>query len=105
MTHLYGPFFTRKTSISEKKFLDDTFFTQLVYFRTYPTALLLKILGGRMHEPSLHLKICGGRPPLPPKSPPIRHFLISWQLDLNRTTQQRLWISWRPSFRFWVALC
>jgi len=35
------------------------------YFPTHPTTLLLKILGGRMHGPSPHLKFFGDRPPVP----------------------------------------
>src|SRR6218665_3021760 len=39
------------------------------YFRTHPTTLLLKILGGRMHGPSPHLKLWGGPPPRFPPLP------------------------------------
>src|SRR6218665_1912801 len=35
------------------------------YFPAHPTTLLLKILGGRMHGSSPHLKVLGDRPPVP----------------------------------------
>src|SRR6218665_1538070 len=64
MTHLC-PFLHQK-SLYFKKFLDDTFFYSCSsYFRVHPTTLLLKILGGRMHGPSPHLKFLGDRPPVP----------------------------------------
>src|SRR6218665_2720932 len=48
-----------------KEFLYDTFFLLCSYFRAHPATLLLKILGGRMHGPSPHLKFWGDRPPVP----------------------------------------
>src|SRR6218665_869607 len=41
------------------------------YFRAHPTTLLLKILGGRMHGLSPHLKFWGIVPPVSPRSPPL----------------------------------
>src|SRR6218665_254048 len=35
------------------------------YFRAHPKTLLLKILGGRMHGSSPHLKLWGTVPPVP----------------------------------------
>jgi len=55
---VYDPFFTRKTTISEKNSSITSFFILL-------TTLLLKILGERMHGPSPHLKLWGTVPPLP----------------------------------------
>src|SRR6218665_1748181 len=52
---VYDPFLTRKTTISEK----NSFMTPFLlcsYFHAHPTTLLLKILGGRMHGLSPHLK-------------------------------------------------
>src|SRR6218665_1646677 len=46
---VYDPFLTRKTP-----------FLLCSYFCAHPTTLLLKILGGRMHGPSPHLKFGGG---------------------------------------------
>src|SRR6218665_1024704 len=43
---VYDPFFTRKTTISEKNSLITPFFLLCSYFHVHPTTLLLKILGG-----------------------------------------------------------
>jgi len=51
MWHIYGPFFTGKTSMSHKIPWWHLFLFSS-YFRTHTTTLLLKILGGRMHGPS-----------------------------------------------------
>jgi len=51
MSYNYDTFFMRKTPISENNSL-MTLFLLCSYFRAYPTTLLLKILGGRMHVPS-----------------------------------------------------
>ena len=52
---------------SRQKFLMTfTFFYSVHYFRPHPTTLLHKILGGRMHGPSPHLKTLGGIVPLVP---------------------------------------
>src|SRR6218665_273315 len=53
---VYDPFLTRKPP-----------FLLCSYFSAHPTTLLLKILGGRMHGPSPHLKFMGGTSP--PQSP------------------------------------
>src|SRR6218665_373278 len=45
---VHDPFLTRKTP-----------FFLFSYFRAHPPTLLLKILGGRMHGPSPHLKLWG----------------------------------------------
>src|SRR6218665_3929717 len=58
---VYDPFFTTKTTISKKNSL-TTPFLLCSYFDAYPTTLLLKILGGRMHGPSPHLKFWGTVP-------------------------------------------
>src|SRR6218665_2335392 len=47
------------TLSSQEKYL----FLLFPYFRAHPTTLLLKILGGRMHGPSPHLKLCGKTAP------------------------------------------
>src|SRR6218665_679471 len=44
---------------------ENTFFTLFILSRA-STTLLLKILGGRMHGPSPHLKFLGDRPPQHP---------------------------------------
>src|SRR6218665_1116796 len=41
------------------------------YVRTHPITLLLKILRGRIHGPSPHLKSWRERPLIPPKSMPM----------------------------------
>ena len=47
------------------------------YFRAHPTTLLLKILGGRLHRPSPHLKFFGGPfPHFPLRSPPLVQLTI-----------------------------
>src|SRR6218665_929312 len=59
---VYDPFLTRKTS-----------FLLCSYFR----ALLLKILGGRMHGRTLHLKFWEGpSPQFPLRSPPLVPVII-----------------------------
>jgi len=65
MSYMTDPFFTRKTTISE----NNSFMTPCLlssYFHTHSTTPLLKILGGRMHGPSPHLKFWGHRPPSSP---------------------------------------
>jgi len=62
---IYDAFFTTKSHLSTKKFLDNTYFLLCSSFLAHPTTLLLKILGGPMHGPSLHLKFGGDRPPVP----------------------------------------
>jgi len=61
------PFLHKKNHYFTKEFLDDTLcFLLCSYFRAHPTTLLLKILGGRMHEASPHLKCFWGNvPPVP----------------------------------------
>src|SRR6218665_3923408 len=49
----------------QKKNSFTTPFLLCSYFRAHPTTLLLKILGGRMHGTSPHLKLWGDRPPVP----------------------------------------
>src|SRR6218665_3418113 len=57
---VYDHFLTRKTQ----------FFTLFMLSRTSDnTTSLLKILGGPMRSP--HLKFLEGRPPVPPRSPPL----------------------------------
>ena len=52
--HQKNPYFFRNS------FIDDTFFTLFVaYFSAHPTTLLLKILGGRMHEPVWYENLSG----------------------------------------------
>src|SRR6218665_1712438 len=71
---VYDPFLTRTTTISEKNSFMTLFFKKLCsYFRAHPTTLLPKILGGRMHGPSPHLKFFWNRPPVPPRSPPLTY--------------------------------
>src|SRR6218665_2343785 len=55
--------FYEKISILAAKISDDFFLFS--YFRAHPTTLLLKILGGRMHGPSPHLKLWGTSPSPP----------------------------------------
>jgi len=63
---------------SRQKFLMTfTFFYSVHYFRAHPTTLLLKILGGRMHGPSPHLKLWGDRPPVPPRFRPLLQCSLS----------------------------
>ena len=50
---IYDPFFTTKSPLSKKKFLDDTYCFLFSSFRAHLTTLLLKILGDQ----------CMGRPP------------------------------------------
>ena len=61
---VYDPFFTRKTTISEKNSL-MTPFLLCSYFRAHPTTQLLKIFGGRMHGPSPTSNFGGPSPPGP----------------------------------------
>src|SRR6218665_376129 len=49
----------------------NTFFLLFSYFRAYPTTLLLKILGGRMHGPPPSSNFGGTVPPSPPRFPPL----------------------------------
>jgi len=89
MTHIcHGPFFSKK-SLFQKKFLDDTFFLLSSYFRTHPTTLFLKILGGRMHLPPPTSNFWGK---VPPKSPPMlpnsKHLLFILE-------------KWQPSIKLW----
>ena len=70
--HIYDPFFTRKIPIiSENNSLMTPVFLLCSYFRAHPTTLLLKIMRGRMHGQSPHLKFWEGPSPSPPKSPPM----------------------------------
>src|SRR6218665_3962222 len=63
----------------------NTFFPILAanFFLVIRQTLLLKILGGRMHGPSPHLKLWGDCPPVPPRFPPLRgpppsmHYAVS----------------------------
>src|SRR6218665_1630630 len=48
--YIYGPFLTRKTSVSEKKFLDDTCFTHFVLSHA-SASTASRIIGGRIHGP------------------------------------------------------
>src|SRR6218665_3388438 len=66
---VYYPFLARKTTISEMNSFMTPFFLLCSYFRAHPTTLLLKILGGRMHEPS-PTSNWGAIHPVSPRSPP-----------------------------------
>jgi|SRR6218665_645034 len=55
-----------KITISEKNSLMTPFFTLFVLSRASDNIILLKILGGRMHGPSPHLKFLGGPSPQSP---------------------------------------
>src|SRR6218665_1525234 len=57
---------------SEEKHLFKTLF---ILSRASDNSILLKILGGRMHGPSRHLKF-GGPPPVPLRSPPLRCMVL-----------------------------
>src|SRR6218665_1757940 len=76
----YDPFFTRKTTISEKNSL-TTPFLLCSYFRAHPTTLLLKILRERMHGPSPTSHFCGG--PSPQSSLGLRLWL--WTMEVRQT--------------------
>ena len=58
---VYDPFFTRKTTISEKNSLTTPFFTLFVLSRASDNTTSQNI-GGRMHGPSPHLKFWGTVP-------------------------------------------
>ena len=59
--------FPHKNPLFQKwKFLYDTFFYSAHTFACIPQTLLLKILVGRMHGPSSHLRFWGDRPPSSP---------------------------------------
>src|SRR6218665_2829490 len=62
---VYDPFFTRKPPISENNSLMTPFSTLFVLYTHIRQALLLKILGGRIHGPSPTSNF-GGSPPSPP---------------------------------------
>jgi len=76
------PFFTRKTTISEKNSLITPFFILFVLSRASDNTTSQYLLGGRMHGPSPasnlggtvpRLKFGGYRlPSPPPRSPPLR---------------------------------
>src|SRR6218665_1415260 len=66
-TVVYDPFFTRKSTISEKNSLTPIFLL-CSSFRAHPTTLILKILGGPMHRPSPTSNLWGDRPPPVPLS-------------------------------------
>src|SRR6218665_1262750 len=63
---IHDPFFTRKNTISKKNSLTTPFlYSVRTFARIRPTTLLLKILGGRMHGPSLISNFGGTVPPVP----------------------------------------
>ena len=64
MFNVVGLYSSQEQPLFLKKFLCDTFFLLCLYFRAYPTTLLLKILGGRMHGRPPP-QIWGDRPPVP----------------------------------------
>src|SRR6218665_3040574 len=67
---VYDPFFTRKTTISEKNFLMTPFLKLCSYFRAHPTTLLLKNIGGGADVWAVPpLKFWEDRPPSPPRYP------------------------------------
>ena len=70
---LYGPLLKKR--LFQKRIPLWHHFLLCSYFRAHPTTLLLKILGGRMHGPSPHLKFWGERPPSPSRSPPLGQVL------------------------------
>jgi len=63
--------FTRKSTISEKNSLTTPISLLCSSFRTRPTTLLLKILGGTNAWAVPHLKFWGTVPPVPSRSPPL----------------------------------
>src|SRR6218665_3156303 len=60
---VYYPFFTRKTSISEKNSLITPFFTRFLLSRASDNTS--QNIGGTDAWPVPNLKSCGGRPPVP----------------------------------------
>src|SRR6218665_321510 len=70
VVHVYDPFITRTTTISEKKSF-MTHFLLCSYLRAHPTNLLLKILGGQMHGSSPTSNFLGAVPTIFPRSPPL----------------------------------
>src|SRR6218665_3220322 len=68
---VYDPFFTRKSTISEKNSLTTPFFLLCSSFRARPTTLLLKILGRTNAWAVPHLKFLGGPSPQSPLG--LRH--------------------------------
>src|SRR6218665_1364324 len=84
---VYDPFLTRTTTISEKNSF-MTLFLLCSYFRTHPTTLLLKILGGRMHGPPPP-QILGGPSPSPSRSPPL---IPSSETLSNTIFSKSIWI-------------
>src|SRR6218665_1232041 len=62
-TVVYDPFFTRKSTISEKNSLTPIFLL-CSSFHAHPTTLILKILGGTNAWAVPHLKFWGGQSPL-----------------------------------------
>ena len=85
-THVYDPFLTRTTTISEK----NSFMTPVLlcsYFRAHPTTLLLKILVGRMHgAPPHQIFFWGDRPPVPYRSPPLHVKHVNFYFRLIAST-------------------
>ena len=67
---IYDPFFTTKSPISTKNSLTTPIFPLFKLSRPYHNTTSQNI-GGPMHGPSPHLKFFGGRPPSPPRSPPL----------------------------------
>src|SRR6218665_1747701 len=80
---VYDPFFTRKTTISDKNSLIRPCFLLCSYFRAHPTTLStsLNIGGGPIHESSPTSNFWGTVPPVPPRSPTLPnspfHILVS----------------------------
>src|SRR6218665_684123 len=68
---VYDPFFTRKSTISEKNSLTPIFLL-CSSFRAHPTTLILKILGGTNAWAFPPPQILGGTvPSVPPRSTPL----------------------------------
>src|SRR6218665_3157030 len=68
----YMTYSSQEKALFQKRIpLRHLFFLLCSCFRAHPTTLLLKILGGPMHEPSPHLKFFLGVPPVPPRSSPL----------------------------------
>ena len=83
-----------KTSISEKnpQILYYTFILVSSYFETHPITLLLEILGGRMHGPSLTSNFGGTVPSVPLRSPPM--IIIMFVVTLTQYVPEKASYLW-----------
>ena len=95
---VYDPFFTRKTTISEKFLHKTIFFTLFVLSRASDNTTFLNI-GGPMHGPSPYLKFWRTVPPVPlglrPWEESTRPHVHAWNqpIDLLHSRQMTLGFS------------